>query len=115
MTSLSPSNPCVQTFLTQALQAHPTGARGHAVFEEFDCCTYELEHNRDQPEVCTVSLVTSSPAPPGAVEAIVQATHLHGVATAVEPAAGFQLSLKVSLSLSGQDHPASLSLVNAVH
>ena len=97
MASLSPYNPCVQAFITQALQAHPTSTRGHAVFEEFDCATYHLEHSREQPDVCTLMLVIGSPAPPGAATSIADDPQLHGVATALQAVPGFQLAVKASI------------------
>ena len=99
MASLSPSNPCVQAFITQALQAYPTSARGHAVFEEFDSATYHLEHSWEHPDVCTLMLVIGSPAPPEAATSIADDPQLHGVATALQAVPGFQLAVKASMCM----------------
>ena len=111
MASLSPSNPCVQAFITQALQTYTSSARGNAVFEEFASATYPLEHSREQPDVCTLMLVIGSPVSSTVASSIANDPQLHGTATALEATPGFQLALKASahellswLELRGHPH-----------
>ena len=69
------------------------------MFEDFDSATYKLDHSREEPRICTITLVTGSSIPQGAVKCFTEDEKVHGVAQAGEPGTESQLTVKASSEL----------------
>ena len=93
--ALSPVNPCVQSFLSQAVEAQPPSARGHASVEELDGAAYSMQHDRGTASTCTVSVRVPGASKEACLGVAADAALLGVASRADAPQDGFALTLRV--------------------